>query len=247
MHLVDQAESPQDLEILLGIDSDDNETLQHLQDSLLPVLDSRGVVFVVLEFQRLGYHRLHEYLNSMVTYATGDWLIFYNDDAVMQTQGWDQTIRQHDGEFRCLAFDTHRHHPYSIWPIVPREWIECMGTVSNHHMFDAVISQIAYLLDVMERTTIKADHERFDLVGGEADETAQQKIMFEGNPQDPRDINHANNRAWRQNMAEKLSLLMASKGINTDFWQKVKQGTQDPWVKLRANDINNQMLCTWKP
>jgi hypothetical protein len=28
--------------------------------------------------------------------------------------------------------------------------------------------------------------------------------------------------------------------VSTDFWQAVLQGTQDPWERLRANDINNQ-------
>lgn len=246
MDLVDLAQSPGDLEFVLGVDDDDTDTQEYIKDSLMEKLNSRGVTFTALEFERLGYHRLHDYLNAMVKHATGDWLIFYNDDAAMRTQGWDQEIRRYDGQFKCLAFDTHNHHPYSIWPIVPRAWIEHLGTVSNHHMFDAVISQIAYMLGIMERTSIKADHERFDLVGGEADETAQQRVMFEGNPQDPRDINHVSNVAWRQNQTEKLSQLLESRGISTEFWQRVKAGQQDPWQRLKANDPNNQMYTTGK-
>ena len=239
--LVGLAEIKENLEFIIGVDSDDDETKQYITETLESKLTANQISFVALEFERLGYHRLHDYLNAMVKHATGDWLIFYNDDAAMRTQGWDQEIRRYDGQFKCLAFDTHNHHPYSIWPIVPRAWIEHLGTVSNHHMFDAVISQIAYLLDIMERTPIKADHERFDLTGEEADETAQQRTIYEGNPSDPRDINHPNNIAWRQSMVEKLAQLMQSRGLDTEFWQRVKQGQQDPWVKLRANDHNNQM------
>lgn len=241
MSLVDLAESPKNLEFILGIDNDDTDTQQYVKDSLIEKLDSKGVDVTALGFERLGYHRLHDYLNAMVKHATGDWVIFLNDDAVMKSKFWDQQIRHYDGQFKCLAFDTHNHHPYSIWPIIPREWVEYLGVVSNHHMFDAVISQIAYMLDIMERTTIQAEHQRFDLVGGEADETAAERQIFEGNPADPRDINHINNSKWRYAMAEKLSGLLKEKNISTEFWELVKQGKQNPWEKLKANDINNQM------
>lgn len=237
---VDLADQPDQIEFIIGVDSDDIETCDNV-GKLSDELAEKNISFTALEFPQLGYHRLHDYLNAMWKHSTGDWLIFFNDDAVMVSPQWDTMIRRYDGEFKCLAFDTHNHHPYSIFPIIPRAWIEHLGTVSNHHMFDAVISQIAYLLDIMERTSIKADHERFDLVGGEADETAQQRTMYEGNPSDPRDINHTSNIAWRQNMAEKLSQLMQSCGLDTEFWQRVKKGQQDPWEKLRANDHNNQM------
>jgi hypothetical protein len=33
---------------------------------------------------------------------------------------------------------------------------------------------------------------------------------------------------------------MKNKGLDTIWWEGVKAGTQDPWVKLQENDINNQ-------
>jgi hypothetical protein len=39
-----------------------------------------------------GYDSLHEYYNELASKATGDWLMLWNDDAVMETEGWDEKI-----------------------------------------------------------------------------------------------------------------------------------------------------------
>jgi len=33
-------------------------------------------------------------------------------------------------------------------------------------------------------------------------------------------------------------------GGNTSFWEGVLAGTQDPWERLKTNDINGQMVQT---
>jgi len=239
--LISRAEHPQSISFSIAIDDDDSATRDYLLDDINPWLDSLGITYLEMEFGRVGYGRLHEYYNALAANSPSDWLIFWNDDAVMVSPHWDSTIRQYDGQFLCLAFDTHNAHPYSIWPIIPTEWVRYLGTASNHHMYDAVISQIAYLLDIMQRTDIKADHLRFDFTGEEPDETYLERTIFEGNPQDHRDVNHVDNIQWRSVMAEKLALLLRKKNISTEWWESVKQGKQDAWEKLQANDVNGQM------
>jgi hypothetical protein len=34
---------------------------------------------------------------------------------------------------------------------------------------------------------------------------------------------------------------MKSKGLDTSWWENIKQNKQDPWEKLRINDVNDQM------
>ena len=41
--------------------------------------------------------------------------------------------------------------------------------------------------------------------------------------------------------SEKLSSYLKLKGVDQTWWENVKAGTQNPWAKLEANDINNQM------
>jgi hypothetical protein len=41
---------------------------------------------------------------------------------------------------------------------------------------------------------------------------------------------------------EKLSQFMKAQGMSTTWWEGVKSGTQDPWVKLKEFDTNKQMV-----
>jgi hypothetical protein len=35
---------------------------------------------------------------------------------------------------------------------------------------------------------------------------------------------------------------MKSQSLSVEWWENVKQGTQDPWVKLQENDPNKQCM-----
>jgi hypothetical protein len=78
-----------------------------------------------MTFKPMGYGRLNEYINELAKNSSADWLFFWNDDAVMETQGWDEKITEHTGEFKLLAVHTHHDHPYSIFPIVPKSMVRC--------------------------------------------------------------------------------------------------------------------------
>lgn len=237
--LLELADDPKRIRILLGPDQDDTETIEHGKNVVLPYIESKGASVYMIAFERLGYLGLAEYYNRLVPYAHSDWFILWNDDARMKTQGWDTEIRKYDGQFKVLAFDTHNHHPYSIFPIVPMDWVRLLGSVSNHQMIDAVISHIAYYLDIMVRTDIKVDHLRPDVVGeGEYDATYKERVLLEGDPSNPADLHHVRNVAARYLWADRLAWWLKGQGRDMSFWQGVKNGTQDPWVKLRENDPN---------
>ena len=40
----------------------------------------------------------------------------------------------------------------------------------------------------------------------------------------------------------KIADYMKSIGMDISWWENVKTGKQDPWDKLRTNDINKQMV-----
>ena len=54
----------------------------------------------------------------------------------------------------------------------------------------------------------------------------------------PRDISHISFVNGRLMDAETISKHLASKNVDLTFWQNVKLGIQDPWAKLKANDVN---------
>jgi hypothetical protein len=98
------------------------------------------------------------------------------------------------------------------------------------------------MLDIMDRVDIYVTHDRSDLTGNNADATFKGRTALEGRPYDPADFHHITNTQRRMAECEKLSQYMASCGMSTAWWRAVKEGTQDPWEKLKEFDTNKQMV-----
>jgi hypothetical protein len=239
--LIDCAERPADLEWRLAFDSDDTDSYQYFVDHVLPLIKQSQGSYTVMEFPPLGYARLHEYVNALAREAKGDWFVFWNDDAVMIDLGWDQVITSYTGRFCLQAFVTHNMHPYSIFPIVPRQWQEIVGHLSLHQLNDAWLSQIAWMLDIMQRIDVHVEHERADLTGKNDDATYRNRVVFEGNLDDPRDFNYVENRKTRMHEANKISAWLENQGVDMTHWHEIRTGQRDPWAKMLAADVNNQM------
>ena len=243
---VDTADDINSFQVLIGFDDDDTATIDYFTKELQPELDQLGVNYQAHVFAPMGYIRLNEYVNGLARHADADWLVFWNDDAIMETTGWDTVIADHTDEFKVLAFHTHNDHPYSIFPIVPRVWFDMFGYLSPHQISDAWISQQAYILDIWKRIEVNVTHDRFDLTGNNKDEIFEKRPMLEGNPTDPKDFHH---KSWHDRRVADLHKLigyMKSQSLDCTFAQAVFVGKQDPWEKLKANDSNNQM-SQWKP
>ena len=115
--LLDNAADPTKIQLLFGVDDDDPETIDYLKDFKHPARS-------VIKFQRQGYENLHLYNNSLASYAQGLWIMFFNDDAIMKTKNWDLEINKFDGQFKLLKVREQTGHPYSIFPIMPYDWLD---------------------------------------------------------------------------------------------------------------------------
>jgi hypothetical protein len=240
--LINRAVTPERVQLMLGFDDDDVNGLEHFESDLRPWLDEKGISYTAMSFEPVGYGRLNEYVNELAKNSSADWLFFWNDDALMETTGWDREIDKHTGEFKILAVHTHRDHPYSIFPIVPRAWLDLLGYLSPHQISDAWLSQQAYCLDIMERIEVYVTHDRHDLTGNNNDETFKNRPMYEGNPSNAKDFHHIDWVIKRMDECQRISEYMKKSGLDTTWWDNVKAKTQDPWEKLRENDINKQMV-----
>jgi hypothetical protein len=239
--LTSLAQDVDSIQFMLGFDTDDAQGLDHFHATLKPWLDSNGINYTAMSFEPIGYIRLNEYVNTLALNSSADWLVFWNDDAVMETKNWDQEIIKYTGQFKILAFRTHRDHPYSIFPIVPRAWLDVLGHLSPHQISDGWISQNAYCLDIMQRIPVHVIHDRADLTGNNLDQTYRTRPMLEGNPNNPNDFHHF---SWSQKRMQECDILadyMKSQNIDTSWWENIKTNKQDPWEKLRVADVNQQM------
>ena len=239
--LLEKAADLDSIQVLLGIDTDDAVGIRHFQEVLQPRLDDMGVNYTAMTFEPMGYSQLHDYVNTLARASSADWMFFWNDDAVMDSEDWDLEIERYTGQFKLLAVHTHNDHPYSIFPIVPRAWLDVIGHLSLHSMNDAWLSQNAYCVDVYQRINVHVTHDRADLTGNNLDATYKQRELLEGNPSNPRDFHYPPTSAKRFEECDKLNSYLKSQGLKPTFWDNVKAQQQDPWQRLRENDINNQM------
>ena len=239
--MLEKASDLDSIQVLLGLDTDDTVGIEHFQNLLQPKLDAMGINYTAMTFEPLGYSRLHDYVNTLAHASSADWMFFWNDDAVMDSEGWDIEIERYTGQFKLLAVHTHRDHPYSIFPIVPRAWLDVIGHLSLHSMNDAWLSQNAYCVDIFERINVHVTHDRADLTGNNLDATYKQRELLEGNPSNPRDFHYPNTSLKRMQECDRLDEYLKSIGQGNDWWTRVKAQQQDPWQRLRENDVNNQM------
>jgi hypothetical protein len=240
--LVELADDISRVQIMFAFDNDDDIGFKYFVDELQPWMDERDVSYTAMKFERMGYVNLHKYNNAMAKQTDSRWLVIWNDDAVMQSTGWDDVIMSHEGEFKLLSFCTHNMHPYSIFPIVPRKWYELLGYISPHPTQDGWVSQQAYMLDIYLRIPVDVLHDRFDLTGNNNDDIFNNRPMLEGKPQDPNDFHSVQMIDLRHQDCAKLAMHMRKIGASTKFFENIFKGTQDPWQRLAENDINSQMV-----
>lgn len=238
--IVGKAQDRQRIQFIFGFDDDDSVGLEHFENVIQPFLNDHDVDYEAQVFTSMGYEGLNRYYNHLAKSADADWFFVWNDDATMETQGWDKIVESYTGRFKILKVHTHNEHPYSIFPIVPRIWFDTLGVLSRHQMIDAEISQNAYMLDIMQIVDIDVVHEQSELTG-KNDATSQRKYRFEGDPNDPRDFHFITTARQRIADCKTLNQIKSSMNLDTSFLERILEGKQDPWEKLKANDINGHM------
>lgn len=237
LSLIETASDPDSIELLLAFDHDDRNSFDYFQEHIAPRIDQAGTSYDCYGFDRLGYIRLNEYVNFLAGKAQGSWLMFWGDDAVMLTPGWEQHVLAVK-DFRVLRIPTHNQHPYAIFPIVPRQWYELFGYVSAHQLSDTWVSQIGYMMDIIQNIPVEVIHDRFDITGNNNDDTWRNRPMLEGNIKDPRDFNHP---AWRQRRlqdCQRLRDYLAAQSQSTEWFDRVLRGQQDPWERMSSPEYD---------
>jgi hypothetical protein len=240
--LINKATNKNKIEIILGFDRDDYVGFGYFNDVIKHWLHENKISYKVSITERYGYGQINKYINLLANMAQANWLIAYNDDTIMETQGWDTQITKFNGQFKILSVITHNEHPYSIFPIIPQPWVKVLGRVSRHQLFDTEVSQMAYLLDILERIPVYVTHDRVDLTGNNNDITSSERIIYEGNPNDPNDFRHPDFYKKRVQDIQRLAQYMKVVGLDTSWWEScIKGENKEPFAKLAANDPNKQV------
>lgn len=230
------------IQLIIAYDRDDYLGLGYFNDVVKHWLEDKKIEYTLLVTERYGYTKLNYYYNLMGNMARADWLLFWTDDAIMDTYGWDIEIAKYTGQFKVLSVIANNEHPYSIFPIIPQAWVKVLGRISRHQLNDTETSQMAYLLDIFERIPVYVTHDRADLTGNNKDKTYFERIYLEGNGDDPNDFRHSNWYTKRIDDLHKLAHYMKLIDVDTSWWESCISGkNKNPFAKLAANDPNKQV------
>lgn len=123
-----------DFEVLVGIDKDDPQKERYL------VMDwSKNVRFFVFENPQ-GYGGLHEYYNELAREARGDWIMLWNDDAIMDTTNWINIFNDQD-HTQPIVLSLY-HEVNNLFPAISRTFHETIGHFSLQTHADSWVQQV---------------------------------------------------------------------------------------------------------
>jgi hypothetical protein len=234
--LLDNAENPERVELLVAVDQGDNQTVVQLQGGMSEYLREKNVDCRANVFKPIGFSQLHAYYNTLANNSHGKWLMLWQDDCIMKTQGWDTVVDEYTGQFKLLAVEVNSeltpNYPYATTPIIPNDWFVLMEHLSPHPQVDSWLSHVAYMLDVYTPVNIEVHHDNPDFTGREPDDTYLRRVIHEGDPSNPSDFGHTNMQEARVNTAKRVAWFLNAIGQPSIWWQNVELGAQDPFEKM---------------
>jgi len=158
--LLDLADAPEDVEILLGLDPDDVENYRNLPHTY----------FVAPE--RWGYANLHRYYTALGDFAQGEWLFLWNDDALMETQGWDTELLSLPSDVLVADFQSFHSPSLCCFPAVRVEAVDAVGGFSLHtNHCDTYWQDIGHATGTIRALNSYVNHQRYDVSGQNQDTT----------------------------------------------------------------------------
>jgi len=209
--LLANAKDTSRIEILVAYDDDDEESREFFSETWFPFLEQCQATSKVFETERFGYLRLYKYVNFLAEQASGDWIMFWNDDALMLTENWDEEIVNNDGYFGLLRMPcVTMNHPFALFPIIPRAWIDLFGMVSPVNHSDWWIYNVTVPAGQMKNIPVNVYHDRADVTGGNNDETfKEQSYAADGkDPTNPEDYAHPERQkdllTWIRKLTERV-------------------------------------------
>jgi len=191
--LLANAANTADIEILIAYDDDDNESKDFFATVWPAFIQQTAATTRVFELERYGYLRLYKYVNFLADQASGDWLMFWNDDALMATENWDTKIIEKTGWFGLLRMPCiNMNHPFALFPIIPNSWLKLFGKISPVNHSDWWIYHVTNSAQRMQNIDVLVYHDRADVTGNNNDQTfAEQSYAADGkDPNNPEDYSN---------------------------------------------------------
>jgi glycosyltransferase involved in cell wall biosynthesis len=171
--------STDNLEILLGIDGDDTETILFIEKYSK---DSKLLISPVIGKREKGYVDLHNKINELCRISKGEFLFFLPDDVQFITKNWDEKMLTtynsiySDNIFWIRTSHGEEGNPYAQCLSITRDWYNVTGHFGTCYQQD---TEFNYVAKHVEREIFIKDiviiHRRADsktgTIDGEIDQT----------------------------------------------------------------------------
>jgi len=140
--LNDKTQDKSLVEILLKIDTDDQETIDFVKQ--YKVTSSIEIKDIITD-RKNGYGSLDEHMNNLVSYSESEFLLGLNDDVEILTDGWEQFYKPYKGKNFFLAINiiaikngltTKLWPDYNAFPTIPHDIKNHIGALQGHIMLD---------------------------------------------------------------------------------------------------------------
>lgn len=151
-----------DVEILVAYDPDDLETVFAVNHSNFPnahTWRSPG---------RYGYGGIANYYVPLLEMASGEWVLLWGDDAMMQTRGWDQIVRESPPS---VLYTKGGFKEMNCFPIVHMDIFEAIGRFTGLPAVDTWYDEVGRWSGRWTETEIEILQDRPDLTGKTPDAT----------------------------------------------------------------------------
>jgi len=147
-NLYGTATNKQNIEILLRIDDDDEE-------STMAVRNMPDYVDVFVGPRYRGYLDMHKYVNELCEQAQGDLYLLWNDDVYMKDDGWDVKYGEalEGKNIACLQIATGTQFP----AITPKLY-DLLGHFSTHCANDSYIEYVCKDTGIMKHINVEVNH-----------------------------------------------------------------------------------------
>ena len=173
--LLSKSLDPSRVEIIVAYDEDDLISQEYFNSARWRLLVS-GAQVQVCCCPRWGYSGLNRYYTTMAQRAKGQWFMVWNDDAVMLTESWDQHLADNQDFVGLLHMDTENFKKsLTLFPLIPRVWIELFGEISLHQLNDSWVQDICHEAGAVREIPVTVFHDRFDVTGNNLDATFQER------------------------------------------------------------------------
>ena len=175
--LLGKARCPEQIEVCIAYDDDDAESHDYFTGPGWSEFKAKyNIQDSIHRLPRWGYRDLHLYLNYLAEHARGKWLFFWGDDALMETDYWDDHIRGNEdwvGLLHIVASNAPMN--CSILPLFHSQWVKIFGCVTPINPADSWISDICWRAKARKVIPVTVFHDRPEDSGNNRDQTWHDK------------------------------------------------------------------------